>query len=120
MIVLVFGLAACQPATPAVAPIAKHAERTPLKFTYWGSVMEKAAIEDLVSALEARKPDVAVPINAAADWVTLSATACGFCRAWTFHSTHTVTGSLSITPPSGRIATARKVCCPAVSGHQVV
>jgi len=60
MIVLVFGLTACQPATPVGAPVAKPAERTQLKFTYWGSEMEKAAIEGMAAAFEARNPDIDV------------------------------------------------------------
>ena len=54
LILLVLGLAACQPAPPTAVPVTK------LTFTYWGSDMEKAAIEEMVSAFEARNPDVDV------------------------------------------------------------
>ena len=54
MIALVFGLAACQTVLPTAAPVSK------LTFTYWGSEMEKAAIEEMVAAFEARNPDVDV------------------------------------------------------------
>jgi multiple sugar transport system substrate-binding protein len=54
MIFLVFGLVACQAALPTSAPI------TQLKFTYWGSEMEKVAIEGMVAAFEARNPDIDV------------------------------------------------------------
>ena len=47
-------LAACALATPTPAPVTK------LTFTYWGSDMEKAAIEEMVAAFEARNPDVDV------------------------------------------------------------
>jgi multiple sugar transport system substrate-binding protein len=54
MIFLVLCLAACQPATPAAVPI------TQLKFTYWGSEMEKVAIEGMAAAFEAANPDIDV------------------------------------------------------------
>ena len=51
---LLLALAACQPVPPAATPA------TQLTFTYWGSEMEKAAIEEMVAAFEARNPDVDV------------------------------------------------------------
>ena len=47
LIALLLTLAACQPVPPAAAPVTK------LTFTYWGSEMEKAAIEEMVAAFEA-------------------------------------------------------------------
>jgi len=56
MVVLISSLAwvACQP-IPTPAPV-----KTPLTFTYWGSEMEKAAIESMVAAFEAQNPDIDV------------------------------------------------------------
>ena len=51
---LLLTLAACQPVPPGAAPVTK------LTFTYWGSEMEKAAIEEMVAAFEARNADVDV------------------------------------------------------------
>ena len=51
---LLLTLAACQPVSPTATPV------TLLKFTYWGSAMEKAAIEEMVAAFEVRNPDVEV------------------------------------------------------------
>jgi len=56
-VVLMFSaiaLVGCQPA-PTQAPV-----KTPLTFTYWGSDMEKAAIESMVVAFEAQNPDIDV------------------------------------------------------------
>ena len=47
-------LAACQ-AAPSPTPV-----KTPLTFTYWGSDMEKAAIESMVAAFEQQNPDIDV------------------------------------------------------------
>ena len=54
LLILVLVLAACQPAAPTAVPSTK------LKFTYWGSEMEKAAIEGMVATFEARNPDIDV------------------------------------------------------------
>ena len=54
LILLVLGLAACQPATRTAAPVTK------LTFTYWGSDMEKAAIASMAAAFEAANHDVDV------------------------------------------------------------
>ena len=54
LISCLLGLAACGPAAPAAAPA------TQLIFTYWGSDMERAAIEGMVAAFEARNPDIDV------------------------------------------------------------
>lgn len=52
--VLLLGVAACQPAPlPAAPPVQ-------LTFTYWGSDMERAAVESMVAAFEARNPDIDV------------------------------------------------------------
>ena len=61
LLILIFALAACQAATPAPMPIQAV---TRLRFTYWGSDMEKAAIEQMVAAFERANPDVDVePIH---------------------------------------------------------
>jgi multiple sugar transport system substrate-binding protein len=57
---LVFALAvaACQPlSSPAATPTPPL---TKLRFTYWGSEMEKAAIEQMAAAFEKANPDVDV------------------------------------------------------------
>jgi len=48
LLLLAAALAACAPATPTPAPVTK------LTFTYWGSDMEKAALEEMVAAFEAK------------------------------------------------------------------
>ena len=52
---VVLALAACQSmlATPTPEPVR-------LRFTYWGSAMEKAAVEQMVAAFEQANPDVRV------------------------------------------------------------
>jgi len=56
LILVALGLAACQaaPATPTSVPVVK------LRFTYWGSEMEKAAVEQMVAAFEKANPDIRV------------------------------------------------------------
>lgn len=54
---LVFTLTACQLASPSQTPAPST---TKLRFTYWGSEMERAAIEEMVSAFETANPDVNV------------------------------------------------------------
>ena len=58
---LVFAIAlvltACQPSAPVPTPTQPV---THLKFTYWGSEMEKAAIEQMVAAFEKRNLDIDV------------------------------------------------------------
>ena len=59
--VLVLALTACQVSAPAPTPTQP---KTTLRFTYWGSEMEKAAIEQMVAAFEKANPDVDVePIH---------------------------------------------------------
>lgn len=55
-VILVFLLSACQSSTPTLLaqPVTK------LRFTYWGSEMEKAAIEEMIVAFESANPDVDV------------------------------------------------------------
>ena len=53
VVILALGLAACQ-AAPTPAP------PTRLRFTYWGSEMEKAAVEQMVAAFEQANPDIQV------------------------------------------------------------
>ena len=55
LLVLLVALTACQASTPAPTPSVVN-----LRFTYWGSEMEKAAIEQMVGAFEAANPDVDV------------------------------------------------------------
>jgi multiple sugar transport system substrate-binding protein len=55
VLALVLALTACQPYTPA--PIQP---KTKLRFTYWGSEMERAAIEQMVTAFETANPDIDV------------------------------------------------------------
>ena len=55
VLMLAFGLAACQPAAPAPTQAV-----TKLRFTDWGSEMKKAAIEQMVTAFEKQTPDIAV------------------------------------------------------------
>jgi multiple sugar transport system substrate-binding protein len=50
-------LGACQPAAPTSTPTSPV---TKLKFTYWGSDMEKAAIEQMVATFEKQNPDIDV------------------------------------------------------------
>jgi len=58
---LALALTACQPSNPVEAP---SQPVTKLRFTYWGSEMEKAAIEQMVAAFEKANPDVDVePIH---------------------------------------------------------
>lgn len=55
--IIILALTACQTtgsASPTPQPITK------LRFTYWGSEMEKAAIEQMVTAFEKANPDVDV------------------------------------------------------------
>jgi multiple sugar transport system substrate-binding protein len=56
VLLLVLLLAACQgaPAVPTTQPV------TQLKFTYWGSNMEKAAVEQMVAQFEKQNPDIKV------------------------------------------------------------
>jgi multiple sugar transport system substrate-binding protein len=56
-LVVILALTACQASTPAAAPTQSV---TRLRFTYWGSDMEKAAIEQMVAAFETANPDVDV------------------------------------------------------------
>ena len=53
---LVFALTACQASTPVPPTQAV----TKLRFTFWGSEMEKAAIEQMAAAFEKANPDVDV------------------------------------------------------------
>ena len=56
---LLAGLAACQPAPASTTP-----NPVTLRFTYWGSPIEKAAIERMVQAFEIANPDIDVePIH---------------------------------------------------------
>ena len=54
LLILATTLTACVPVPPTAPPV------TQLTFTYWGSDMEKAAIEEMVVAFKARNPDVDV------------------------------------------------------------
>lgn len=57
LLIIILALTACQPAdsaSPTAQPVTK------LRFTYWGSEMEKAAIEQMVAAFEKANPDVDV------------------------------------------------------------
>jgi multiple sugar transport system substrate-binding protein len=58
---LVFALAleSCQLSTPVLTPTPAQPV-TKLRFTYWGSEMEKAAIEQMVATFEGANPDVDV------------------------------------------------------------
>ena len=59
--IIVLALTACQVSAPAPTPTQPV---TTLRFTYWGSEMEKAAIEQMVAAFEKDNPDVDVePIH---------------------------------------------------------
>jgi multiple sugar transport system substrate-binding protein len=59
--ILAFMLTACQLSSQTPTPT--HSP-TKLRFTYWGSEMEKAAIEQMVAAFETANPDVDVePIH---------------------------------------------------------
>lgn len=51
-LVLLVTLTACQINTPPTPPVTK------LTFTYWGSEMEKIAIDNMVMAFEAKNPDI--------------------------------------------------------------
>ncbi len=53
-VILAASLAACQ-VNPQATPV-----QTKLKFTYWGSDMEKAAIEGMVAQFETQNPDITV------------------------------------------------------------
>jgi multiple sugar transport system substrate-binding protein len=55
--ILLLALAACQNPTPT-PPATQPA--VPLRFTYWGSEVEKAAIEGMVDAFENANPDIDV------------------------------------------------------------
>lgn len=55
--IMILTLTACQTAG-SVSPTAQPS--TKLRFTYWGSEMEKAAIEQMVTAFEEANPDVDV------------------------------------------------------------
>jgi multiple sugar transport system substrate-binding protein len=57
LLILIFALTACQASTPAPTPTQSV---TRLRFTYWGSDMERAAIEQMVAAFESANPDVDV------------------------------------------------------------
>ena len=57
LLVLILALTACQTSPPAPVPTQPVAR---LRFTYWGSDMEKAAIEQMVAAFEKANPDVDV------------------------------------------------------------
>jgi multiple sugar transport system substrate-binding protein len=60
LLTMMIALAACQtaPATPSAVPPTK------LRFTYWGSDMEKSAVEQMVAAFEESNPDIRVePIH---------------------------------------------------------
>lgn len=57
LLVLILALTACQASTLAATPTLPV---TRLRFTYWGSDMEKAAIEQMVGAFEKANPDVDV------------------------------------------------------------
>ena len=64
---------ACQPSSTAQTSIQPV---THLKFTYWGSEMEKAAIEQMVAAFEKANPDVDVePIQIPYEEYTAQVTA---------------------------------------------
>lgn len=52
--IFIFSLAACQPITGTTPSV------TNLKFTYWGSEMEKVAIEGMVVEFERQNPDIKV------------------------------------------------------------
>jgi multiple sugar transport system substrate-binding protein len=52
--IFIFSLTACQP-TAAPTPNVTH-----LKFTYWGSEMERVAIEGMVAEFEKQNPDIDV------------------------------------------------------------
>lgn len=52
---IVILLSACQPSTPAPTPAPAK-----LKFTYWGSDIEKAAIEQMIAMFEAQNSDIDV------------------------------------------------------------
>lgn len=69
----VLALTACQASTPAPTPTQPV---TKLRFTYWGSEMEKAAIEQMVAAFEKANPDVDVePIHLPYEEYTAQVTA---------------------------------------------
>jgi multiple sugar transport system substrate-binding protein len=73
MFILLLLLTACQPAGPAPEPTQAV---TLLRFTYWGSEMEKAAIEQMVAAFESANPDVDVePIQIPYEEYTAQVTA---------------------------------------------
>jgi multiple sugar transport system substrate-binding protein len=73
VLVLALALAACQLTSPVSAPTQPM---TNLRFTYWGSEMEKAAIEQMVTAFEKANPDVDVePIQIPYDEYTARITA---------------------------------------------
>lgn len=57
ILVIILALTACQASAPAVTPTQPV---TTLRFTYWGSEMEKAAIEQMAAAFEKDNPDVNV------------------------------------------------------------
>jgi multiple sugar transport system substrate-binding protein len=57
IVTLALVLTACQSSRPTQLP---NLSQTQLRFTYWGSDMEKAAIEQMVTAFEAANPDVNV------------------------------------------------------------
>lgn len=52
--ILILSLVACQPKTVTTSKV------THLKFTYWGSEMEKVAIEGMVEEFEKQNPDIKV------------------------------------------------------------
>jgi multiple sugar transport system substrate-binding protein len=54
LVILIFSLAACQPAAAPTSNV------THLKFTYWGSEMEKVTIEGMVAEFEKQNPDIDV------------------------------------------------------------
>lgn len=56
LVVVVLALAACQGASVT----STQAPPTKLRFTYWGSEMEKAAVEQMVAAFEQANPDIQV------------------------------------------------------------
>jgi multiple sugar transport system substrate-binding protein len=54
---LLLGLAACAGESPTVAATRPAVK---LRFTYWGSEVEKAAIEEMIGAFESSNPDIDV------------------------------------------------------------
>lgn len=54
LLIFVLSIAGCQPNSPTSDPV------TNLKFTFWGSDMEKAAIETMVAEFEQQNPDIDV------------------------------------------------------------